>query len=98
MWCGTSPTQLIPPGPITSTKASYLALLLSPGSHPPPPGTSLQLTLPISGFSAFLSVSLHIVKGAYQVPDPGLSPAIMSGWAAGLAAQLPTSLPSPTPQ
>lgn len=34
-----------------------------------------------------------ITKAAgIQVPDPGLSPAIMPGWVGGLAAQLLTSL------
>lgn len=51
-----------------------------PGSPPPPSGTSLQLTLPTTGSSASPSTSLHILKGAYQVPGPGLSPAIMPGW------------------
>ena len=63
-----------------------------PGPPPQPSGTSLQLTFPITGFSASPTHSLHILKGAYQVPDPGLSPAIMPGWVGGLAAQLLTSL------
>ena len=63
-----------------------------PGSPPPPSGTSLQLTLPTTGSCASPSTSLHILKGAYQVPGPGLSPAIMPGWWGGLAARLPRSL------
>lgn len=63
-----------------------------PGLPPQPSGTSLQLTFPITGFSASPTLSLHIPKGAYQAPDPGLSPAIMPGWVGGQAAQLLTSL------
>lgn len=66
-----------------------------PGPPPQPSGTSLQFTLSITGFSASPTLSLHIFKGAYQVPNPRLSPAIVPGWVGGLAAQL---LTSPTPQ
>lgn len=50
------------------------------------------------GFSASPSTSLHILMGAYQVPGPGLSPAIKLGWVGELAAAPDLSLPSPTPQ
>lgn len=48
-----------------------------------PPGTSLQLTLPFTEFSAPPSMSLHIFRGIYQVPGPLPCHHIRVGWLLG---------------
>lgn len=83
-WC--PPAQLTPPGPVTSTgtttRAFCPAFRLPRASSPRP--RSLSPALSMSGFFTPVGISLHIFRGAYQLPVPGLSPA-MSGWVGWLA-------------